>query len=91
MFGFKSCENEIKEKRGGGGWGRNFSAFNQRRILQEKARKSQSISQMRVCLDIAIAENQKCYNKIIFKCVNNVVGSNFKVRFVFFHTRRSRE
>ena len=38
-----------------------------------------------------ISENRKCCSKIIFKCVNSVVGSSFKVVFVEKSTCRYRE
>ena len=40
---------------------------------------------------LLIAENWKHYSKIIFKCVNSVVGPSFKVDFAKIYTCRFRE
>ena len=52
---------------------------------------------LRVCLDtVAYYWKLKIYgwkycNKIIFKCVNSVMGPSFKAKFAFFRTCGSRE
>ena len=51
--------------------------------LKSRFQKPLVFFSLKVCLDITyFAENWKHYNKIIFKCVNNIVRPSFKVFFV---------
>ena len=58
------------------------------KIMKSKKKKKKGLGFVWIPF---IAENRKHCSKIIFKCVNSIVGLNFKVVFAEKSTRGSRE